>query len=300
MTTARDRLDAGLRFQKSGLLDDALACYREVTERERDPALVSEALRRTSDVHYLRSEWDVALDTAERAALVAKDAGLTVHFAEALNQTAAVYIGRGEFDSAVALLEQALATSTDPRLRGLALQNLAVVAAQQGDFDRARAHFLDAQRAFQRAGSLWGEAFVLINFGCAAMDFGNFRVAVPMLENALGVARRVGDLGLIASATLNYAEAQLGAGDYARADELARQANEYFTSAGNKWLQLSSLRVLGDVAARRGDAPAARARYEDALTLATEIGATRDVDALRARLETGGPPLEERVPRRSS
>jgi eukaryotic-like serine/threonine-protein kinase len=284
MPHARQHLEQGLSHQTGGRLTEALDCYRLASAAADDAALRADALRREAIVHHMRSEWDAALDAAARAAEVAVAAGLADQAAEALNVTALVHQARGEFAAAVTLFERILDSTANNRVRGAALQNLGSVAAQQGDFETARKHFRASHDCFRRAGYLRGEAVVLINFGAAAVDHGNFRVASDLLPQAIAAARKLGDAELGFLASKNYAEALAGLRELPRAEELARGALEHFTATGNAWRRVECLRLLGDVRRDQGDAAEAERHYAAALTLAEEIDAAAEVTRLRDRL----------------
>jgi tetratricopeptide (TPR) repeat protein len=227
MPHPRQHLEQGLSHQTGGRLTEALDCYRLASASADDAALRADALRREAIVHHMRSEWDAALAAAARAAEVAAAAGLADQAAEALNVTALVHQARGEFAAAATLFERILASTSNSRVRGAALQNLGSVAAQQGDFEIARKHFRASHDCFRRSGYLRGEAVVLINFGAAAVDHGNFRVASDLLPQAIAAARKLGDAELVFLASKNYAEALAGLRELPRAEELARAALEY-------------------------------------------------------------------------
>lgn len=281
---ARRQLTEGLRNQKAGELVQALDCYRAAEQEASSADVRSEALRRQSSVYRMLSEWDLALDRAREAADIARAAKLPEQLGDALNAEAGVYIARGQYPQAISFLDAILRTTDDARIRGVALQNLGAIAAQSGDFETARRHFLASHECFQEAGYVWGQALVLNNFARAALDHGNYMVAASMIENAVGAARRVQDQDLLALATLNQAEAIAGLRDYARADELAHSAFRYFTSAGNLWRMVECLRLLGDIADRQGNAAEAESLYRQGLALAREISAAVEVKQLEERL----------------
>jgi tetratricopeptide (TPR) repeat protein len=288
MPDTQTLLDEGLRHQKSGALDRALECYCAAAAGAEDAQAVSEALRRQATVHRTRSDFVTALEVAEAAASAASMAGLVDQYAEAMNTVASVHLARGAFPEAVVLFETILGITQDQRIRGNALQNLGSISAQQGDFETARRQFMASHQCFQEVGYDWGEAFVLNNFGRAALDHGNFVMAASMLENAVGAAKRVEDRDLLALATLNHAEAIAGQHDLPRAEGLARSALEYFITTGNKWRRVECLRLLGDIAATRGESDVATRFFEEGLAMAEEIGASADVTVLRGRLSAGG------------
>jgi tetratricopeptide (TPR) repeat protein len=280
MPDAVKLLEDGRQFECSGVLDRALESYACAAEWAADPAVAAEALTHQSRIHRCRSEWEPALDAARRAQAMARGAELDGPFAEAAIAEGNVLICRGDFQPALRLFEQVLTASHEPRVRGIALQNIGSILAQQGNLGAAERAFAESFGCFRRAGYLLGEATALHNQGRVALDRGNAVLAEQVLEQAIVAARAVGYTELIALATLNVAEALIARGDLARADEAASTALGYFASTGNRWREVECLRIIGSINERLGCVTDAVRCYERALGLAGELGAQHDVRVL--------------------
>jgi tetratricopeptide (TPR) repeat protein len=278
-------IEEGLRLEKSGMLDRALAHYEAATENE-DPLTVATAWRRRASVLRTRCDWEGARAAARESAAVAVRHGLTNAHAEALNAEAAVFQSQGDFASATPLLERILEMTKDPRIRGVALQNLGTVAAERGDYETAEHRFLESYRCFKAADYQWGQAFALNNYGRAAMDRENFEIAERVLTRAVELAREIEDLDLAALATMNLAETMLSANDLERADEAASTALGYFDMAGNRWRRVECLRLLGDINRRDGQYEVAHRCYSQGLALARELGVQLEISRLEDRLRS--------------
>jgi tetratricopeptide (TPR) repeat protein len=274
-------LEDGRHFECAGVLDRALDSFARAAEGTADPAVAAEALTHQSRIHRCRSEWAPALDTARRAQELARAAKLDGAFAEAAIAEANVLICRGDFQPALQLFEQVLATTEEPRVRGVALQNIGSILAQLGNLGAAERAFAESFGCFRRAGYLLGEATALNNQGRVALDRGNAALAAQVLEQAIVAARVVGYTELIALATLNIAEALLARGDFARAEESASTALGCFTASGNRWREIECLRIIGAINERVGSVAYAMRCYERALCLAGELGAQHDLRVLR-------------------
>ena len=279
-------VEEGLRLEKAGMLDRALAHYEAATEGD-DPLTVATAWRRRASVLRTRCEWAGAIAAARESAAVAERHGLDDAHAEALNAEAAVFQSQSDFVSAVPLLERVLQMTTDPRIRGVALQNLGGIAAEQGDLETAEHRFLESYRCFRDADYAWGQAFALNNYGRAAMDRGNLEIAERVLTQAVELARSVEDLDLSALATMNLAETMLAADDFDRAEEAASAALGYFDMVGNRWRRVECLRLLGDINRRHGDLEIAARCYTQGLALARELGVQLEIIRLEERLRHG-------------
>ena len=245
-----DEIAKGLALLRAGEGGEALAAFgaAESLAREHgDQVGLASALRHSSLVWRQRSDWERAAALAREAVLVAREAGMREPLAEALNAEAIVHQSRGAFDEAVPLLEEAASTAAERRTVAVARANLGSIAAQRGDLETARGHFMEAARSFRSAGYAFGEASVLNNFGRAGLDQGNARVATPMLEDALGAARRTGDAELIAIVQRNLAEGFAVLGKHEQARGLATAALETFTAEGNQARRAECLRILGEI-----------------------------------------------------
>jgi tetratricopeptide (TPR) repeat protein len=243
--------------------------------------LVAEALTHQSRIYRCRSEWRPAIEAARRAQELAAAAGLERLRAEAVIAEANVLICRGDFQPALTLFRQVLDANQDPRVRGIALQNIGSILAQQGSLGAAERTFAESFGYFRRAGYQLGEATALNNQGRVALDRGDAELAERIFEQAILVARALGHTELVALATLNYAEALVARGEFGRAEETASTALGYFAAAGNRWREIECLRIIGGINEQLGCVGDATRCYERALALANEIEAHQDVDVLK-------------------
>lgn len=279
-------LREGRQYEQGGALDRALECYRAVEEAATTPERTAEAACRRAAIHRKRCEWDEAFTAARRSEEIARESELWDHFAEALNGEAAVHLSRGDFAAAVPLLERMMEVTEDTRIHGIALQNLGLIAAREGDRDLAERRFLESSRCFQRAEYARGEAFALNNYAAIALDHEDYEAARAIGNRAVTTAREVGDLELVAVAMKNFGEALAGVGEFDRAEELASGALGYFDVTENEWRRVECLLLLGDISRARDERTLARRFYRRGLALAEAIGAGYEVDRLRERLET--------------
>ncbi|HUF26498.1 MAG TPA: hypothetical protein VMM18_05890 [Gemmatimonadaceae bacterium] len=271
MAEARELLDDGRRSQQLGALDRAFECFRRASEAAAEPATAAEAWRRMSSVHRARCDWPAALEAAHRARSLARRAGDDDALAEALNAEAAVHMSRGEMLIAGPLLEEAVELARSDRTMGITLQNLGFVAARTGDLDGAERYFQVSGAHFRRAGYRWGEACVLTNRAGAALDRRDYQLAATTARQAIDVAREVEDLGLLARATKNRAEALAELGELRLAEDLVSESLGYFGAADDHVGQVETFKLLGDISARRGDETTARRCYEKGLEVAHRI-----------------------------
>lgn len=284
MPHPRELLDEGLRLEKAGGLDRALEQYRAALDAATDPGIEAEAWRRQAHVRRLRCEWDLAISAARRSAELAAAADLHDHIAEALNAEAAVHQTCGDFEPARALYEQILRETSNERIRGVALQNLASVCGMQDDMVAAARHFREAYDCFARSGYSWGKTHVLNNLGRVYFEQGELDEAGEYLLRAIEESKLLDDLDLLALARLNYGEVLLARGEMAEAETEVSAAVGHFAAAGNQWRRIECLRVLGDLQARNGAPDVAERFYENALRVAEEIGAKAEQQRIARQL----------------
>lgn len=277
---ARYEIDEGLRFEQHGVLDTALMHYERAARASTDAAIISEAFRRQSSVHRTRCEWESAIASAERAIAVAREARLEDLHSEALSALAMVHRSRGDLDDAEALLDNAIRIAHDERVRGIVLQNLGGVAAERRDLDTAQQKFVESYGCFRRSGYRRGEAFALNNYGRVLLEVGNGAQAARVLEQALVIAREVGDDELVALSTLNIAETLYLTGDLTTAEGHVSAALGYFNHTKNAWRQIECLRLLGDITARAQELATAVQCYVRGMQLALRIGARQELAVL--------------------
>lgn len=281
--THYDALEDGVRLERSGLLEKALSNLRRAAEAE-DPAVVAEALRHQADVHRARCDWDLAIELARRSGSVAEGASRADLLADALNAEAAVYLSQSDWEQARPLLRRMLEVVKDPRIRGIAYQNLGLIAAECGDLAEAHRHFSHSSACFRDAGYDRGVAVALVNASRLPLLRGQHRQAAEEAARAAETARELGDLELLAVASLTQGEALLHLGEHEEAERCAAIAFGHFSGVGNDWRRVECLRLQGDLHAAQGDATSARRCYQRALELAGQLGARLEAERLEARL----------------
>lgn len=286
-TPSNDPLAEGLRYEKAGLLDKALSQYREVRRGSSDRALVAESWTLEAYIHHVQGDWEAALAAAIRGIELARELGRPDLVAEALNARAAVHFSRGAFIEAQQLFEEMLELAQDPRVRGLALQNLGSIHGQTGELELSEQRFAEADRHFEEAGYAWGRAHVHNNRAALALERGDHAGAEAASRAAAQAARLSEDLDLLAIATMNLAEALTGLGRLDEAEEEVSKALGQFEISKNAWRRVACFRILGDLNARQGDHAVARRMWRRGLDLASDIGASVEAGELSQRLERG-------------
>jgi tetratricopeptide (TPR) repeat protein len=279
-------LNEGIRIEGIGDLRGAISLFSAASHAS-DPATAAEALTRLADARRSCSEWDGALSAARAAQDVARRAGLEPLELHALIAEANVLLCRGEFHEAKLIFQAVIERTSDQRMRGLALQNIGSIHAQQGEMGAAERCFSESYGCFQRAGYRRGEATALLNYGRITFERGDPDLAADLLCQAVEAAREVGHGELIALATQNLAEVRAKQGDIDSAEDFASEALGFFAGCGNRWREIECLRLIGSINEQRGAYDNAAHCYERGIRLAKEIGSAfeeRSLSACLARL----------------
>jgi len=252
-------LDDGIRYDRSGVVARARACFVEITERAQErPDIAAEAWWRLANVQRLQSQWDDAIASARAGADLARAHGLRDTEADALNVEAAVWATRGDVRRAWSLFERMLELATRPLTRANALQNLGGLAAEERRFDEAERLFGASRDAYREADDLRGEACSLLNIGRLQAERGDPALAKQTLEAAVRHSRTSGDMEMHAAALLNLGSALRALGDHASAEERITTAYGQFTIADNARQRVWCLLQLAAIASERGEPEAAR------------------------------------------
>jgi tetratricopeptide (TPR) repeat protein len=284
MPDLQDQLASGLRHEKAGMFDAALATYKSAVALAIGPEERAEVLIREASAHRGLCDWEAALAAARSAEKVAREASLARWLGEALNFQGIVHQLTGDFEKAEEFFQAVLESNSGDRVRGLALQNLGSIAAQTSNLELAERRFSESADCFRSAGYAWGEAFALNNQAAVALDRGQVEDAVRIGERAVAAARLVNDLELLGIASLNHAEALAGMGQLDEAEEMAGAANGIFVASKNTLRRVNCLRLLGDIRVRLGDPDTAARCYNIGVDLAREVGARRELEELTRKL----------------
>jgi tetratricopeptide (TPR) repeat protein len=306
--------------------------YREVAERitalpsgvaeSRSPLalLAAEALGRLGE-HEGAGHW------AARANELARSQRDTPTELRAVHLQGAIAWQRGALEEAERSFHRVLELARaiqDVAAEARAFNNLGILQNLRGEPAKALATYQLALAAYQQAGNLRGIAETHTNLEISWLAMGNARRARDAADEAVRLAREVGDATLVAVALVARAEANLALGDpdlagaellraeetyggvqftaglaevrrlqaaVARARENLPEARRLLDAARTFGPQGASLdtqaeieRDLGDVLAALGDGAGARAARERALELFRRLGARRAEQALAALL----------------
>ncbi|HEX5502184.1 MAG TPA: tetratricopeptide repeat protein [Thermomicrobiales bacterium] len=151
-------------------------------------------------------------------------------------------------------LEALLAHGADvtPALRAVALSGAGNLAWAQADLARATALHEASLALHRAAGDALGVAKSLNNLGLVAVHAGRYDEAAGLYEESLALHRRVGTPRSLAGALVNLGEAVYKRGDNARATALFEESLALYRELGDARGVADTLHYLGIAACDRG------------------------------------------------
>jgi tetratricopeptide (TPR) repeat protein len=258
--------DRAQRLEREGSAREALAAYDlalTLLETHRPTAQLADILRWKGT---LRRELG---DLAGAEPLYTKSLAIS----RALNCLAIVAQRRGDVKQARRLYAEAGLNAVhagERRLFGMIEQNLGALAMVQGEDKDALARFRLSLRGFRDAGDEEGACWVLCNVGRLHMLAGELDEAERASQEALALARRLGDVPLTEAVELSRVELLLARGLVADAETVCRHGLAMAEHRGDRARHAESLRLLALVGRERGELESATRSLDAARTMARE------------------------------
>lgn len=277
---APGRLAQARAHELAGRMNEAIEAYDhaiEIADAEGAGTVLAESLRRLGNVRRRRNEIAAAAELYGRSMEVARSLDDPLLQAEALNALALVHVQAGEWDRARHHLQRALRLGAErAELRGRIEQNFGVISNIQGDFRTALAHYQRSLEAFRAASDARGCAIAQHNLGMINADQQRWEEADQCYRESLDVAQLTGDVQLHGHILLNRSEVHLARGRFEDARRDLEQALRIFEDLGARDRKASAYRFLGMLYRETGYPELAEARLRGAVELAAEAGAGVD------------------------
>jgi DNA-binding CsgD family transcriptional regulator len=265
---------------------EQLGASGEAEETRRAAAVYGLALAERSVPHLAGSEQRAWLDRLEaehdnlRAALAWSDEAGEVEIGLPLAiALARFWYIRGHVREGRQWLEgmaergRGLPQLAGPRAR--ALSGAAVLAAHQGDFERAAVLGEEALALVRDPGSQEDLAHVLGRLAAVAGQRGDYGRCAELNEESRAVHRALGNHHGVAAAQADIGQSVLMLGELDRAEEILGDAVARLRELGDERGASITLGNLGRAAVARGDPGRAAAYYEEAIALDRRLGYKR-------------------------
>lgn len=254
-------------------LDHALTIAHATGDDRDSTLLVGWCHHHLGVIDDIQSRYAAAQAHLQQACAAWRTLGNVQLLGNSLNSRGLVYYHRSDLPTAQRVMEEALqlCNQIDNRhLQSILLNNLSMIATEQGDYLGAH-HYLQLGLALAtRNGNLTSQGEIYSNLGKNYAFLGKTDLAVKSLEEGVQISETIGDRALMATAMHYLAEATNKQGDANRAGALYRQA---LAIARQNQLQLIECEVLIGLSAflRQHNATEARQTSAQALTLAQSL-----------------------------
>ena len=245
-------------------LTQELGTLLALAERLGDAGKRAEALRRGARNLYDQGEFETALVIARQAVAAATPAAPErAPYALALVGQCLLRLGHhaeAERESTDAL---ALARSVGDKVtEGLILNDLGMLAVDQGDAGAALLLYQQALALHREGGNRASEGGTLSNLGYAALTLGDYTAASSQFAEARALFAQIGHRQNEAITLINLGMALLHQALPEQALGHATQASLLLHSARDRWAQGAALRLKGQAALALGDASAAATDFQ--------------------------------------
>ena len=195
--------------------------------------------------------------------------------ARALVGAGGLAIWQDDFTKAASLLNEALSLSRelgDKRDEASALNYLANVADDIGNFLDARRMHEESLALFRALHDKWGEASVLNNLGVGARYQGNYEEAIEFQKESLRLFTELGDKRRIAHSLINLGSLHERRGEYDSAREMITRSVALFRELNGKVGIAESCLLLGIVSRKQHQYEEGRKHLAESLIISKEVG----------------------------
>jgi tetratricopeptide (TPR) repeat protein len=276
-----------MRFSGLGtthLLESARAAASRIGEAD----LEARVLKGMGHVALVRSDFEEAVARYTAALQRFEQTGNEKHQALSIKSLGHVALRQGRYNLARGRYETALDLFEKvafPLGQADSIAGLGDVAFEQGDYDSALRHYETAQALYQDLGHERGIANCMLDRGEIALSLEDHDDARRCFEEAQPLYIEIGHIHGVAKCDQGLALVGLAQRDLGKARTFFRLAEQLYVQLGAREEQAWSLAGLGDVAAELDRHEDARACYEQAKDLFSQIRDERGMEATANRLQ---------------
>ncbi len=286
------------------LLTSAISLYAQKQGQERVDSLLTELEKAEADttkVNILNEvsrqnisfgNYEIAMEQAEKALLVARKAQFKKGEADAHSSIGIIYSNQGNYPEALknhlALLKISEETENKANMAS-AHMNIGIVYAIQGNYPEALKFFLNALKIFEEIGNKNRTASTYGNIGNIYRIQGNYREALKNHQAALRICEEVGAKREQALSSNNIGGIYRKQGNYAEALKSLFASLKISEQIGHKELMAMTYSSIGFVYEKLGELRESEKWLYKSLQLGKEIGMTdntRDTYEALARTDS--------------
>ena len=279
LTTSRraaDLLHEARGRERAGCIPEAIVCYESAiaaAEKNREHAVLAEAMRRLAVVRYQRDDGVQARELCRRSYDVARHISNDLLAAEALNTLGVLDLKSGSLEDARMNFLRALQLGGQSRaLWARVEQNLGILANIQGELYEALTRYERSLEAYRGARDEHGCAIAYHNLGMVSADRQLYEEADRYFGQSHEIAVRVGDVYLQALCLVNRAEVDVARQRFEDARRNAEAALALYDQLGAQGAKADAYRVIGMLYRETGRVALAESRFRSAIELAVASG----------------------------
>jgi len=273
---ARHHLDQALMAQ--GKLDEAqevsritLSVARDVRDRNRE----AQALMDIGEIASIRSLWDEAKSTFDRALALCSETGFKRGLFRAHKGLAWISWRRGEFQQAFVYSQKCIDLANeldDKHLLAQAYMEMAGAHGEKGDYEEAIEIASKARAIFEAAGDKSALARAHNNLGVAYREKGDPVGAMGHFEKSIAISREIGGIRMMGYAMTNLSESHLLIGNLEKAYDICQKALAIFLKLDEPFMVSSCYRRLGMIERKREKFAESEAHITKAMGLMEVLG----------------------------
>lgn len=246
--SARAAIPAARILRDRGDYDQSALLFRQgldLAERAKDQGTIALSEQGLGAVLLLQEKYPAALVNFNRSVKVSHEIGDPSQEAYSHLTRADALRLLGRYKEATEELEKA--EQFDQRLNGLK-PLLASINFSRAEMDLSRENLAKAEQDIRTmmeaapSGNIVASEKRLL--GLQRLTAGRVREGLSLCEEAVDMAQRFGDIGLLKNSQLALAQARLASGDKAAARELALALSVYFAEKGKRESELRALAIM--------------------------------------------------------
>ena len=269
------------------LLISTISLYAQKQGQERVDSLLTELEKAETDttkVNILNEvsrqnisfgNYEIAMEQAEKALLVARKAQFKKGEADAHSSIGIIYSNQGNYPEALknhlALLKISEETENKANMAS-AHMNIGIVYAIQGNYPEALKFFLNALKIFEEIGNKNRTASTYGNIGNIYRIQGNYREALKNHQAALKIFEIIEDKRMIASCYINIGNIYVDQDNYPEALKNHQAALRICEEVGAKREQALSYNNIGGIYRKQGNYAEALKSLFASLKISEQIG----------------------------
>ncbi len=227
-----------------------------IAEQQKKPTLQALTLKNLGIVHYLKADYEKALDYYQRSLDLYEAQKDLVGEGNVLREMANYFKKIGQHDKALTNLDKAIRLCTEANDTACITASYdirGVVYLELGKLDDAEANFNAELAILERTGEENGLSYALDNLAAVATERGRYEQAVQLLERSSSTHQRLGDEHGVAININNTGETLLQAGQPSKALPYFQEALRKSTAIGFNDLRRHVMQMLSDTYSSMGE-----------------------------------------------